>query len=490
MGRRKGTKRKASDPPPLCFFSNTGTGTNTRLRTRAASRQHAAEAENVNVSGSTNSSEGNQVSNLGSNAIPETNAIRNTRVSNRRAAAAAAAPIINQSSVEPQSSSSTAVQSAGPGSHQEAEVGSGVNRDLYQDGGAHSSARTGGSVGNLGRNVELEAAATAENNGNGEPNPVGLLFDNIPSSTRNLANSMFDTPQQCQLNSVNTGISNNSSNNSMSNTIRTNVDLVRTQSLQSGQNSLISVCSPLGEGVPNNIRDKIIRGDFVDFSLLIEKGREDNNTNSGVWDGKALSLNDEGFMVFKEVKSTPKVSSVHSWTSAFLIFSAIYLQAHPTRSQEILKYGHMIRTAASRFGSWGWRDYDIQFRMRMQAHPERSWATIDAELWALYVAVPAQPRISQFPVSNQFRNQRPSQHQSSASSFYSSHRGGPASGLSQRGGFAQGLNPNKPCYDYNRGTGCKRSFCKYRHFCMFCRFEGHGATTCKKTANRGRAPPK
>ena len=192
-------------------------------------------------------------------------------------------------------------------------------------------------------------------------------------------------------------------------------------------------------------------------------------------------------MVLKEVKSSPKITSILNWTSAFFIFSAIYLRAHPSRTQEMLKYGHMIRTASSRFGSWGWRDYDIQFRMRMQAHPERSWATIDAELWALYVAVPAQPRIPQFNNPNQFfRYTRPQfQHSASSPGFQASHRGGFVTGLSQRGAFSQGQG--QVCFDFNKDGGCNRSFCKFRHSCQICQKRGHGATTCRQSANRGRA---
>ena len=38
------------------------------------------------------------------------------------------------------------------------------------------------------------------------------------------------------------------------------------------------------------------------------------------------------------------------------------LSVHPHRFQELLKYIHIIRSAASRVLGWGWRSYDIQFR--------------------------------------------------------------------------------------------------------------------------------
>ena len=46
---------------------------------------------------------------------------------------------------------------------------------------------------------------------------------------------------------------------------------------------------------------------------------------------------------------------------------------------------HLIRTAASRYGGVGWRSYDQQFRARTQESPQRSWAMVDSEPWALYM---------------------------------------------------------------------------------------------------------
>ena len=76
--------------------------------------------------------------------------------------------------------------------------------------------------------------------------------------------------------------------------------------------------------------------------------------------------------------------SQSAWTSAFLIYASIYLSYHPHRTQGILKYMHTVRSAASRFGGYGWRQYDINFRMRQQRAPQRSWSLIDGELWYLF----------------------------------------------------------------------------------------------------------
>jgi hypothetical protein len=140
---------------------------------------------------------------------------------------------------------------------------------------------------------------------------------------------------------------------------------------------LISVCSPLGANVSQSITDKIVRGDFVDFGALLDPLYDSSNSQS---DGMALRVDASGQISFKEARQSRRITSIHGWTSAFFVFCAIYLRAHPSRTQELLKYGYLVREAASKFGGWGWRDYDIQFRLRQRSHPQNSWAIIDGEL--------------------------------------------------------------------------------------------------------------
>ena len=151
--------------------------------------------------------------------------------------------------------------------------------------------------------------------------------------------------------------------------------------------ALTSICSPLGECIPLNLKQKIIRGEFVDLGLLLDKGEAQAMSDQN--ESPILELNAVGQLVMREAKSQQKITSIHSWTSAFFVYTAIYLSAHPGRTQELLKYSQIIRTAAARFQGYGWRQYDIQFRLRKQIHPNTSWASMDGELWNLYIAVPS-----------------------------------------------------------------------------------------------------
>lgn len=70
----------------------------------------------------------------------------------------------------------------------------------------------------------------------------------------------------------------------------------------------------------------------------------------------------------------------------FLVFVSIYLEKHIERSRELIKYMDLIRHASRAFGGLGWREYDIQFRLKQARLPGRSWASVDAELWLMLVA--------------------------------------------------------------------------------------------------------
>jgi hypothetical protein len=136
----------------------------------------------------------------------------------------------------------------------------------------------------------------------------------------------------------------------------------------------------------------------------------------------------------------------------------------PLRVQELLKYVDIIRTAAARFGGWGWRTYDRQFRIRQESRPNRSWSIIDGELWAFYVTTPVQ------------RNFGMGENQSRGLA-----RGGLRTFRGQKSGFGQnwGRNTNQQCFDFNR-AGCSRTSCIYKHACSKCNGQGHGAQSCKQ----------
>ena len=261
-----------------------------------------------------------------------------------------------------------------------------------------------------------------------------------------------------------------------------NVSLLQTQ----GGENLAAVCAPLGDHVSQAIREKIGRGEYIDLGLLLENWSNDQERKEGF----AITLDDAGRAILKQAKTPRRITSISAWTSAFLSFSSIYLAFHPQRTQDLLKYMHTIRSAAIRFASSGWRQYDINFRMRMQRNPQKSWASIDGELWYLYVVAPPAQRLSAAasyarPSFNQAQNSAYSRPNPSASYSQAQNSGSFISrfptqsnpGPRKQAFFSQA--PRPICFGFNKQEGCSYINCKFSHYCNKCKKPGHSALSCK-----------
>lgn len=96
----------------------------------------------------------------------------------------------------------------------------------------------------------------------------------------------------------------------------------------------------LGYHVDRATKQKIVNGEYVNLGSLLV--RDPTKTQSST-----LSVDAQGQLV-AHPKQTHKISSVDNWTDAFLIFSSIYLEAHPNKTQQMLKYMHDIRLGAEK----------------------------------------------------------------------------------------------------------------------------------------------
>ena len=91
-----------------------------------------------------------------------------------------------------------------------------------------------------------------------------------------------------------------------------------------------------------------------------------------------------GELIVQQKQNAPKITSIETWTDALIIFMNIYCSVHTEICAQLLKYLHTIRLGAKR-SAFGWKSYDEQFRFRLSLDPMASWATIDSELWLIYM---------------------------------------------------------------------------------------------------------
>ena len=130
---------------------------------------------------------------------------------------------------------------------------------------------------------------------------------------------------------------------------------------------------------------------------------------------------------------------------------AVYATRHQGRFLELLKYAETVRTASLQFPGLGWRNYDEQFRLRMEANPSRSWGSMDMELWVTVAAAG-----SMLPAANTQTNLSRNQ-------------------LSQ----GSNLTSRNVCFAFNSTAGCRWNSCRYVHSCSRCSRSGHGASSCR-----------
>ena len=137
--------------------------------------------------------------------------------------------------------------------------------------------------------------------------------------------------------------------------------------------------------------------------------------------------NNLGEIVTKDT-SPQRKESIEKWTDVMLIFVAKYLQAHPAKTTELMKYIQTVRMGANRGYQW-WYDYDIQFRLRKATNPSGSWGDIDSELWFMHMTPSPSGGITQSPKHVQMGK----------------------------------------CYDYNFKVSCSKYPCSYGHICLKCK---------------------
>ena len=171
-------------------------------------------------------------------------------------------------------------------------------------------------------------------------------------------------------------------------------------------------------------------------------------------------------LCFRPTAEKPKaILNIDKWTSAFFVFTSIFLEKHPQRAVEMIKYTDLIRKLAFRFGGFGWVNYDREFRLEQAQNPARSWATYDGDLFLEKLAMPV--------FSNQRQNFR------GQSSRFPHSRAGFPSQLSQSQNSKAGFqNREGVCFAFNKQRKCFRKACKWAHKCSICFQPTHPASAC------------
>ncbi|XP_061165683.1 uncharacterized protein LOC133174598 [Saccostrea echinata] len=177
----------------------------------------------------------------------------------------------------------------------------------------------------------------------------------------------------------------------------------------------------LGHRVPNRLKLKIVNGDYINLGLLLENSHGVDPKD----ETKYFSMK-EGNLTLAPKTKAKVINGIQVWTDGFLIYASIYASAHAESRVQLFKYIHTIRLGASRVKTLGWRDYDIQFRLKKKANPSLSFAIVKQELWLLYMYSAPSTQISS-----------------------------PQASILK-------------CYEFNYKGLCHKLACQYKHECMIC----------------------
>jgi hypothetical protein len=177
----------------------------------------------------------------------------------------------------------------------------------------------------------------------------------------------------------------------------------------------------------------------VDLALFLRQNVESNVGQKPC----SLEVLDGKLVLQQRVKKIKVIDNINLWTDAFLNFTMVLIENHPSKATELLRYMYIIRNIAKESPSSRWLLYDQQYRLRVLRNPTKRWASIDGELWLRFITT--------FVNSTINYTQR-------TSTFH--------------------------CYDYSYKGSCNRLNCQYKHACIKCSLQ-HPSIHCVSYLARG-----
>jgi len=214
-----------------------------------------------------------------------------------------------------------------------------------------------------------------------------------------------------------------------------------------------------------SLEDKSLRGEFIDFTLLLP----DSLTQAQVPE-LPLPLDDlspgslsSPLSIVRQRK--PVIDTFHKWLDAYMTYMLIIVAAYPRSSIELLKYQQIISRAETQFQGLAWVSYDEQFRRRAANDLSLSWDQVQLELWTVLFSGLAKPHCltccSPYHKQSECLSANHLRHQ-----------------------------PKGPvCFKFNRSSGCTVRSCPFPHLCRRCCSANHSILTCPASISKDSSRP-
>ena len=137
--------------------------------------------------------------------------------------------------------------------------------------------------------------------------------------------------------------------------------------------------------IPTRVRDKIARGEYIDFASLLSKSMfSTHNPLSQQSVTLRLNSDDDSFTVQPAVPhstSSQRISSFASWMEAWNVYLSVRTAFNPSCAAELIRYQCIITSANSDHPIPEWLNYDVKFRTKAANDPSLRWDTRDTDLW-------------------------------------------------------------------------------------------------------------
>uniref|UniRef100_A0ABM5GAZ6 C3H1-type domain-containing protein n=1 Tax=Pogona vitticeps TaxID=103695 RepID=A0ABM5GAZ6_9SAUR len=194
--------------------------------------------------------------------------------------------------------------------------------------------------------------------------------------------------------------------------------------------------TPLGDHLTAAVKEKIWRGDFLDFYELLNREFE----------VKEIDKDDEKLKE-KHRRKRPDRNWTN-WVTGFTIYAGVLVKMQPWKASALFQYFDIMRRAKAEFEGQAWLRYDEAFRMRSAIRPELRWDETHPGLWLQHMS-PAKTNLGdRFDCGH-------------LNLKYSS-------GAGARQGAGQAVQPRLPCFEFNNKGSCNKAQCRFRHECIGC----------------------
>ena len=233
--------------------------------------------------------------------------------------------------------------------------------------------------------------------------------------------------------------------------------------------------------VPPKVRERIIKGEYIDFATLLPKAMFSSSTGPESSTSFTFQLPSNSGDISVRPATRPKsITSFSNWMEAWNIYLAVCIDHMPFRAPSLIAYQRIITSASIQYPLESWLSYDVQFRTLAAADPSLRWDIRHADLWLQCVTHSSAQQSRRWPcphcgATNHYPERCPFcpySAQQAPNRQWNINRGQPNTRVPS--GTTSTYSHSYPatssvlyCKDFNYSL-CHRQQCKFAHRCEKC----------------------